>query len=723
AENEAMRQEIESLKEELREMTEVKVQAAEYGLQVLEEKQQVEQHYDELESQFERMKIQLDTAEKALNQHHITFKKHHESGIHDEEEFLQETATREEGLRSNISDLEIELKNLNQSFGHTRLENDRYRTAISEMQLQIENLETAKQQLKHDIREYKVRENRNLSDYAELEDENIVLQKQVSQLKQAQVEFEAMKHENKRMQETADDLNSQIGELGNLKRIIEKNLEEALNSLQAERDQKHALKKELDQRMAQESMFNISNLAHLGGLSDGLKFSDSLGNNDFEDDESQPALKQIEADFSSPKSKPRPGAVGDILSEIQVTEVQKLEKLLEQSEHERTKHQSALHETQRKLEDAQKELVKLNKRSEKIREEISNMAALDLSAEKQVNNDKLSLEIEQEEDPEKKALLILKKKLLENESVCSTFEKEITDLKTQLSCLQNSNTNGRESQSDEANTLGATQEELVNTSDNLSLVYHLICEMSGSTPNRVVLDHAKAAALSRDIRGDKNNDTSISNGEAGEKARGSPSRSPDKESSDLLTSLQNIMKKDDPNSSCYILSQTINDQVKYLREAVDHLMDVTRQNVDGDGDDDLKEVQEQVVKLKAMLSTKREQIATLRSVLKANKSTAEVALANLKQKYENEKVIVTETMMKLRNELKALKEDAATFASLRAMFAQRCDEYVTQLDEQQRQLTAAEEEKKTLNSLLRMAIQQKLVLTQRLEDLEFDRER
>lgn len=50
----------------------------------------------------------------------------------------------------------------------------------------------------------------------------------------------------------------------------------------------------------------------------------------------------------------------------------------------------------------------------------------------------------------------------------------------------------------------------------------------------------------------------------------------------------------------------------------------------------------------------------------------------------------------------------------------RCDEYVIQLDEMQRQLAAAEDEKKTLNSLLRMAIQQKLALTQRLEDLEFD---
>ena len=48
-----------------------------------------------------------------------------------------------------------------------------------------------------------------------------------------------------------------------------------------------------------------------------------------------------------------------------------------------------------------------------------------------------------------------------------------------------------------------------------------------------------------------------------------------------------------------------------------------------------------------------------------------MALANLKSKYEMEKSMVTETMMKLRNELKALKEDAATFSSLRAMFATR----------------------------------------------------
>ncbi|ESO05465.1 hypothetical protein HELRODRAFT_111038 [Helobdella robusta] len=132
------------------------------------------------------------------------------------------------------------------------------------------------------------------------------------------------------------------------------------------------------------------------------------------------------------------------------------------------------------------------------------------------------------------------------------------------------------------------------------------------------------------------------------------------------------------------------------------------------------DLQEQITKLKARLATKRERIATLTSLLKANKTTAKTSLSTLKQKYESEKVIVTETMHRLRSELKLLKEEAVNFQSVRGMFAQRCDEYVTQLEEQRRQLIAAEEEKKILSGLLEQAIQRKLVLEQKLEDLQFD---
>lgn len=203
--------------------------------------------------------------------------------------------------------------------------------------------------------------------------------------------------------------------------------------------------------------------------------------------------------------------------------------------------------------------------------------------------------------------------------------------------------------------------------------------------------------------------------------------------------------------------ETVKDQLKYLKSAIESSLEISKKKISTSSTDntespaneaELVEAQDQVVKLKSLLSTKREQIATLRTVLKANKQTAEVALANLKSKYDTEKCIVSETMLKLRNELRLLKEDAATFSSLRAMFAARCEEYSTQVDELQvsastntaelenstvfrnswvscfynilfqRQLSSAEDEKKTLNQLLRMAIHQKLVLTQRLEDIE-----
>lgn len=137
---------------------------------------------------------------------------------------------------------------------------------------------------------------------------------------------------------------------------------------------------------------------------------------------------------------------------------------------------------------------------------------------------------------------------------------------------------------------------------------------------------------------------------------------------------------------------TIVDQIKHLRTAIENTIELSKikstktdgsyecklmwfcifivndylihlVNKDDSNEAEIAELQEQVIRLKSLLSTKREQIATLRTVLKSNKNTAEVALTNLKAKYENEKTIVSETMMKLRNELRLLKEDAATFSS------------------------------------------------------------
>ncbi|KAK3734102.1 hypothetical protein RRG08_000017 [Elysia crispata] len=731
----------------------------------------------------------------ALTKHHSTFRRHHESGVHQEEKFLEETAQREENYQSSITDLEQDLKTTRANLARVTVENERLAAEISELNHQVhqrqetiyelnEMLEQQRQQLRHECREYKVRENRNLSDYAELEEENISLQKQVSQLKQNQVEFESTKHETLRLRGDLEDLNMQLDELGGLKAIVEAKLGEALQALVQEREQKHSLKKELDQRISQESMFNLSNLAHLGGLSEGLTFNSHAEPEEDMEGSAHPALKRIEADFNFTGTKksedgnptPRPGTVGDILSEIQVTEVGKLESLLQQSEDEKMELQKALDDAKKLIEETQKDLIEQKERADHLKATISNVAALQEGAklpnDLQVSYDEgLLAEIAEETDPEKKILLELKQNWQHNEKKYTTAMKEISNLHAEISRLQSRNAKvgdpaiekaleelrskcdqyERRIQDQESDLKSAQQEagsaqsslsdlqaDLYRITEDLAQLYHLVCQVTGETPSRVMLNHAKGGtAVGEEDEGVKKEEVDTlesANAETTKKSvitngKGDAGNVASEAGNKSSNSRSENESKADP-TSCGTLSETIVDQVKFLRRAIEHLMETSKQwqqqgGADGEdaGDDDRQEMQEQIIKLKAMLSTKREQIATLRSVLKANKSTAEVALANLKQKYETEKVIVTETMMKLRNELKSLKEDAATFASLRAMFAQRCDEYVTQLDESQRQLSAAEEEKKTLNSLLRMAIQQKLALTQRLEDLEFDRER
>lgn len=464
----------------------------------------------------------------------------------------------------------------------------------------------------------------------------------------------------------------------------------------------------------------------------------------------------------------------------QVTEVGKLEAMLQQSEEEKLELQKALDEARKLMQDTQQDLTEQKKRADQLKSYISSLSAVREASVSRLPNDlevsfdeSMLREMEEETDPERRALLQLRNNLQLKDKKYKTALNEIGSLQAEIMRLQSAAVLGVGTEFDDAlmelknkcmlyeetikeqeremknlseaaslaqSSVNTTQGELVRITEDLAQLYHLVCEISGETPSRVMLDHAKSStepsqsadSSERESSEEPATPTTESKPLPAADANGSPSAAESKRTSAKLKSKSRREKKaaakGDP-TSCEKLSETVVDQVKFLRQAVENLMETSknwnRDGASGSGDnaEDLMELQDQVVKLKAMLSTKREQIATLRSVLKANKSTAEVALANLKQKYENEKVIVTETMLKLRNELKSLKEDAATFASLRAMFAQRCDEYVTQLDECQRQLAAAEEEKKTLNSLLRMAIQQKLALTQRLEDLEFDRER
>ncbi|CAJ1050735.1 hypothetical protein L3Q82_024857 [Xyrichtys novacula] len=765
--------EVERLTRELRETTHEKIQAAEYGLAVLEEKQQLKQRYDELETEYETVRHELDQLKEAFGQAYSIHKKVAADGESREESLILESASKEALYQQKVLELQNELRQAKVSLTSVQAENERLSSIALEMRESSELAELQRGQLRDDIREYKVREARLLQDYSELEEENISLQKQVSVLRQSQVEFEGLKHEIRRLEEDSQCLHSQLEEAMRLREIAERQLAEALETIKTEREQKATLRKELSHYMTiggsvYNGSFNISfdNLklhddSSTAGEPDNddliRGFENGLAKAGEGDDDNRAAGNKKGETF-----KPAPSLVDDLLSELNISEIQKLKQQLVQVEREKVALISSLQESQKQLEHAYGTVSEQKETVNRLTENLSAMRKLQASKERQSaldsekdrdshdDGDYYELDINGPEILQCKYTVAVSeagelrqelKTVRAKYEECRTqyederarLESEVQELRASLASLE------RISQADKAEvarlekelrlvsaaageslgSLNVAQDELIAFSEELANLYNHVCMCNNETPNRVMLDYYKEGkAKVRKGQEGKEQQTSvlISNGLISESDSCSTS----------ITPAPPPEPRPEP-MNIYNLVAIIRDQIRHLQQAVDRTTELSRQRLANlelstVADKDKEACMEEILKLKSLLSTKREQIATLRAVLKANKQTAEVALANLKSKYDSEKGMVTETMMKLRNELKALKEDAATFSSLRAMFATRCDEYVTQLDDMQRQLAAAEDEKKTLNSLLRMAIQQKLALTQRLEDLEFDHE-
>lgn len=147
----------------------------------------------------------------------------------------------------------------------------------------------------------------------------------------SQVEFEGLKHEIKRLEEETEYLNSQLEDAIRLKEISERQLEEALETLKTEREQKNSLRKELSHYMSiNDSLYT----SHLHVSLDGLKLSEDAEAlaNGFE----HGCLAKLPLDnkTSTPTkdglAPPCPGLVSDLLSELNLSEVQKLTQQLVQ---------------------------------------------------------------------------------------------------------------------------------------------------------------------------------------------------------------------------------------------------------------------------------------------------------------------------------------------------------------------------------------------------------
>ncbi|XP_065807387.1 protein bicaudal D homolog 1 isoform X7 [Labrus bergylta] len=871
---EQCRAEVERLTRELAEANREKVRAAECGLVVLEENQSLKQQYADLEAEQEALKQELEQLQEvgsagAFGQAYSTQRKVAEDGETNEETLLQESASKEAYYMGRLLELQRELKHSRATAANCQTDNEHLSGLLQELREQgNEMLELQRSRMREEIREYKFREARLLQDYTELEEENISLQKLVSTLKQNQVEYEGLKHEIKVLEEEMEVLNSQLQDALRLKDISDGQLEESLESLKSEREQKNHLRRELVHHL---SMCDVAytGSAHLtftsappsgnatpttlmspnteepsrcnGHLQGGTAAGTAAGSG-----------SRSNGEYRASGRKAEGASTADLFSELNLTEIQKLKQQLMTVEREKAALTSSLQESQAQLQHTQGALTEQHEKTLRLSQRVITLRRLHRRAQlhqeayssttlhpealMELDRDEREAAEEEEGKPEEEKSETLNKsqvfsyqtpgleimqckyrvavtevvelkaevKALHDRLAQSAAEEKprrnslLQKMERQVASLEKSCREGREkissleaelqtaqsSANESQGALTAAQDELVTLSEELAQLYHHVCLCNNETPNRVMLDYYRQGrglrGLSASLKAMSSDNSkvlltprlarrlaAVASSTLTPAESRSPSESPSREplsreggkeekegdrESLQVPSEQSLPPTRSPSISAssssssssspalepagelrrepmniYNLNAIIRDQVKHLQRAVDRSLLLSRQRAAARElapllDKDKESCLEEILKLKSLLSTKREQIATLRLVLKANKQTAEGALANLKSKYEAEKSMVTDTMMKLRNELKALKEDAATFSSLRAMFATRCDEYVTQLDEMQRQLAAAEDEKKTLNSLLRMAIQQKLALTQRLEDLAFDQE-
>uniref|UniRef100_T2M8Z9 Protein bicaudal D homolog 2 n=1 Tax=Hydra vulgaris TaxID=6087 RepID=T2M8Z9_HYDVU len=664
---EDLKQEVSRLALELQKACLEKVQAAEYGLAVLQEKEVLQNQYDDIKLQYDQVKEQLNLM--SLKNEKLTNCTEQGQG-----NLLHEISTRESLLVKEISDLKYELKCCKKSDRANRHELEIHKEEFTQLHEELIKTKEKTEQLIHENKEYKTKEIKFNEDYNMLEEENTSLQKSISKLKQTLIEFEGMKVENKSLLDEIDSLQLQLQMCTIAKEQFEKQLHEALDTVREQRERNAQHLKEIHD-LKQNSILKMWEIGR------GEVFSS------FEQE--HPIVTKITEEYNTHHVVPSANLVDDLMKELQSSEIRELEEQLRQAQEE--KHGLELQLTTK-----------------------SNVAELEKNTSEKFDQN------EYYTNNQLKELLDLKEGLKQYQSRELVYQLEIKQLSDQLEELKEllieveneKNTlaiNSKDESKQFSNDLLDARSKLRESETKIKSMQEdmkRLKELTGEYQTCLHCAQAELITISQDLVNvlKKANYTG-----------------------EIVTFEINneYLKVGDPGVIVKLLNH-VKQQEKALEIVCNNLINSNSGiNPSLVSDQALENgyLKEQLLKCQSLLVAKREQISTLRTVLKANKATYEVALANLKSRYESDKAIQNDVSNQLKRQIKALKSECQTFVSLRSMFATRCDEYIKQLEIKDQNIAAAENEKQTLNILLKQAIHQKICLTQRLEEYEIARER
>lgn len=205
----------------------------------------------------------------------------------------------------------------------------------------------------------------------------------------------------------------------------------------------------------------------------------------------------------------------------------------------------------------------------------------------------------------------LRSKLASLEKISQADKADVARLEKELRLVS-------EAAGESLGSLNVAQDELICFSEELANLYNHVCMCNNETPNRVMLDYYKQGkAIIRKGQEGKEHQSSVL------LTNGMMTETELKNSKSSVPSAPTPEHRPEP-MNIYNLVAIIRDQIRHLQQAVDRTTELSRQRLANlelstVADKDKEACMEEILKLKSLLSTKREQIATLRAVLKANK--------------------------------------------------------------------------------------------------------
>ncbi|CAK5081797.1 unnamed protein product [Meloidogyne enterolobii] len=282
-----------SLRDEILEMTKrleiadkEKAQAGELGLHLLKEKEQLELTHEALLKEFEVIRSELEKTQQKLTLFRSSQCNAEANELN--QEMDEDSAALEARFADKVKTLELAKKHLQEQLIVYKSDSERLQQELILIQTRVEELEIERKTLKEELKELRTREQQLIGENYELEEENVALLKQVSNLRSAQIEFESMKLQIKGMLDEMIILQTSAEEAEKLRSLAEHQVADALATAQHEREHRLALKKEFEQLRNQE------HLASLNSLYLGIKGAHEVHDRD--------TMKQLESSFIAEES-------------------------------------------------------------------------------------------------------------------------------------------------------------------------------------------------------------------------------------------------------------------------------------------------------------------------------------------------------------------------------------------------------------------------------------